>query len=896
MQPNVNVSNRQMLMPKRLENPYNGKHYRTIEERSKLYFPVAAKPGGSFPGAIYEKVRDKSKLKPATRYYGKPGFFMEEIYDRHNIAQSPSLPIHSIPNRKTKLDSTFQKIAFDVYDLLKRGYEVYKSLLVELPWENEYTKENGMLNDLVERVNEGRPENARLTKGLHILNKGVVNSMSLGEVRAVYNNEEINLREYIIKTGRPPEKVIIDSIEMPLVGLMEILAIGSKLIHDIDVMGEGADNILVVVKYDTKAKPYAQTVKIDPGYAFNQDVDNMYLSNIGKHKNTPLNDIKDIQYSTSRSVIRWKNLTPNQQKEFLTALEYGVNRLADVAVLDFLIFRQEKFNATSKLISLKSENVQKTIALLQNTIKELRKIYNIRQITYPDKLPNDNQEYVEVKPGPLVTLKHIKDGLNKWINDTPILDITGRERERRIDASKKIRDCYINEKTSLDLSNMQLISLPDDVFAYLENLTEINLSNNQFKNLPNDILEKSIIKVRITPELELVYITGLLNIWINDSPNGEKKSRLIAKDKILHCYQNRIEELVLSDLRITSLPNKKIFRYLHKLKIINLYNNKFSVTYQFPTFPSSIRLKFDEEQEINYILSKWVSESGYSIEERNNRINERRKIIEYYQIIKNFNGTLDFNVLISWGYYCYGFGSFFMEDMRPKYKIISKNKFFGSIYSGQKGIYHDIHKENGIYAVDGEYFQVFNGELRRLDLKNMNLQKDINKIMDGDVLELDTLNELFESYPFLNLSYDLLISLQAYSESTPLNIIVDLALNSLFYSKLDEWIHENRDESHIRARYRYKILDCYRNKSKELSIGTLRSGFADNGEPFYLSSLPEVIFYYFNWLTTLDLTFVGYHNKGFRISENIDRLSNLTCLKLSVRKENHKYLENANSG
>ena len=56
------------------------------------------------------------------------------------------------------------------------------------------------------------------------------------------NKKQVTMEEYIEKNRRPPVNILYGDYEIPLIGVIEILA-SSKILLDSDVLGGGLNNV-----------------------------------------------------------------------------------------------------------------------------------------------------------------------------------------------------------------------------------------------------------------------------------------------------------------------------------------------------------------------------------------------------------------------------------------------------------------------------------------------------------------------------------------------------------------------------------------------------------------------------------------------------------------------------
>jgi Leucine-rich repeat (LRR) protein len=87
-------------------------------------------------------------------------------------------------------------------------------------------------------------------------------------------------------------------------------------------------------------------------------------------------------------------------------------------------------------------------------------------------------------------------------------------------------------------------------------------------NSENFLAENGIYPAGINP----VDLIKKLDVWVNEAPTLERKSRLGAKSKILNAYKEKSRSLNLEGYNLTTLPTG-VFKGLIELRELNLYNN-----------------------------------------------------------------------------------------------------------------------------------------------------------------------------------------------------------------------------------------------------------------------------------------------------------------------------------
>ena len=152
--------------------------------------------------------------------------------------------------------------------------------------------------------------------------------------------------EYIEEHRRPPDFLLTDEGTLvPLNGFIGLLAAG-RVIADIDsVGGDGGNAGFVWLRDENGVITAAQTVKIDPGFAFHFNKPGNWAFNTRQNnKGRKLDDIRDIQIATNHHgvTILWGSLTPKQKDAFLSALQNCARYLSE-EVLSFLFYREGRF-------------------------------------------------------------------------------------------------------------------------------------------------------------------------------------------------------------------------------------------------------------------------------------------------------------------------------------------------------------------------------------------------------------------------------------------------------------------------------------------------------------------------------------------------------------------------
>jgi hypothetical protein len=310
-------------------------------EQQPLYQVHKAKVSGCAIGTFF-KVQDKPE---GQGWLGKLGF--------KPLPANPSEKItpYSSWRRGSALESMLEKIASDLYAYLSQGnYCVSKTRLAELPIKNKFTKEHVLATELLEEINHSRSE--KIDEGVYVMSKYVENYQDLAELNhCIMGDESFNFKQ-CLEQKKLPEFVKVEGKNVPLKGLMELLAI-ARLLGDTDVLGGSGKNAGFLIERDAQGIPTAvRVVKIDPGYAFNfRGVENQFyqsLNPVVSSNNLLAKDKRHLQYGNVPSPILWENLTESQKNQFISTLNSAVTMLENHEEILIKFCNRESFKQTPK--------------------------------------------------------------------------------------------------------------------------------------------------------------------------------------------------------------------------------------------------------------------------------------------------------------------------------------------------------------------------------------------------------------------------------------------------------------------------------------------------------------------------------------------------------------------
>ena len=343
---------------------------------------VAPKEDGSSIGSIFEKEKAKlnsQEIAPLKRWLGKVGSPNQLLSTESKHVE---LIIHEM-----NLSVVGEKIASDCYKELSNGeFLVPKTCLSEQPIVDQFTQKHPKLQELLDLLTYvDLKEKGPIPYCLRIMSQLVEGYTNLGETYALDEEyKPILFCEYIKKFHRPPVEIISpEGVTVPLLGMMEVLAIG-RILADPDVLGGNGSNAGVVwIKNEEQEIISAKFVKVDPGAAFSfnlpfQKNPNLVISALNNPTESEfqLKDVRDIQTSSwnHEIIIEWILLSKAQKNQFLLKLLSAKKYLEDPKVLSFLLYRDGMFNLEKKEMIPKPIFIQYEAAM-REWLNEQMQIY-----------------------------------------------------------------------------------------------------------------------------------------------------------------------------------------------------------------------------------------------------------------------------------------------------------------------------------------------------------------------------------------------------------------------------------------------------------------------------------------------------------------------------------------
>ena len=244
---------------------------------------------------------------------------------------------------------------------------------------NEFTKENFLARAMYQHINSQRRVREKKTKAMHIASKFVTGYRDLSELLAVdeKNGQSLKMSDFVERHHRPPTLALIDGHNVPVQGIMAILAV-SRLLGDTDCLGGGFKNSgFVVQKGPDDAPVSVLCVKIDTGFSFNfTGAENVYTQSFISFTKRKLGDMCDIQFGNNQTYeIEFKCLLPEQKRMFLEVFHIGMKRLQSdhCRIMNDLLWQDGHFNRGKSRV--KHVEVKQNVDEWLRYLKVLSKTY-----------------------------------------------------------------------------------------------------------------------------------------------------------------------------------------------------------------------------------------------------------------------------------------------------------------------------------------------------------------------------------------------------------------------------------------------------------------------------------------------------------------------------------------
>ncbi len=346
--------------------------YLDENDQEPKFIAVAEKAGFAL-GAIFKKGT------PENRWMGKIGRDTTGLL-RNDPRSERTRTIHEV-----NIDAIREKLASDLYQELGRGlFIVPETGLSKQPVMDEFTSKNELVTFLPYR---------RFTDTLRFMSRFVEGYSDFAQAKTEDQGTAISFMDYIKEYHRPPETLIAPcGASVPLWGIMSLLAVG-RVLADIDLLQATGTNAGFVWIKEKRVIIAAQTVKIDPGYAFTFAENNWVIAKNKKIgcSQYHLADLRDLQTAPNYqdTIIDWNNLTERQTREFLAALLNCNRYLNSDTLLTFLFQRERRFSRSEtesfpENIATQIQTEMQEWMLLQMTI--YKKDMDAFKGQYPEEL------------------------------------------------------------------------------------------------------------------------------------------------------------------------------------------------------------------------------------------------------------------------------------------------------------------------------------------------------------------------------------------------------------------------------------------------------------------------------------------------------------------------------
>lgn len=312
------------------------------------FYPFERKSEGSALGTIFKKKSSKPN-EIDKKWMGKVG-------QPENRLEQCELTRRSRTKKEINLDSIREKLASDCYAVFGAGiFSVPKTRLSEQAI-NNWSQNKDLQQYMIPIAMYSIANSSEILSSLRIMSRFVENYTDFA-LAITFDEEEQNIpfMQFIEKWHRPPTHLLTPAGKaVPLLGIMEMIAVG-RILADTDLLGGGGKNAGFVWVEENGEIVGAQTVKIDPGCAFNFTFDpnnssphmnvNWVLNTHEKLCGTTLKDIKDLQMAQQNPKVNlyWKSLTPLQRENFIKTLLKTSCYLEESDLLHYLFYRDGAF-------------------------------------------------------------------------------------------------------------------------------------------------------------------------------------------------------------------------------------------------------------------------------------------------------------------------------------------------------------------------------------------------------------------------------------------------------------------------------------------------------------------------------------------------------------------------
>ena len=335
-----------------------------VWDAAEDYKAVAKKTGGSFPGAIYQESR---------RWIGKAG-----SYDVNTTSLNS---IGSVERRGYNRDAIKEKIGADCYmalgdNAMDSSFNTPPYKLTRLPILNQFTRQDLLAIAIDQRIQ------SRDGTVVHVMSQMVPAYHDLCEAKVPYRDNEFRSLEAHLKDEKVYMPTMIKTTDgrvLPLRGLTALLA-ASRLLMDIDVLGDSLKNAGYTVQVDSKGHSYAQVVKVDPGFVFSFLAPQNLLraTMFPRRHERKMSDVKDVQAGSNGAlVIKWAQFSETQRDRFRGYMRRGISLLRQPGVLAYLLARDGVFNSGAGEVLLRPELIERYTSSINENLADQEEIYGL---------------------------------------------------------------------------------------------------------------------------------------------------------------------------------------------------------------------------------------------------------------------------------------------------------------------------------------------------------------------------------------------------------------------------------------------------------------------------------------------------------------------------------------
>ncbi len=161
------------------------------------------------------------------------------------------------------------------------------------------------------------------------------------------------------------------------------------------------------------------------------------------------------------------------------------------------------------------------------------------------------------------TYRKLSRDLQRWCDDAPLNVVDGvTERNRRLAAKDRIKECFVNNGSYLNLQGLELSSIPPELNT-LTRLESLNISHNQLTALPPELCSlKNLQYLHASNNRLTAFPLALTNLKTLALGTNQLETLPMSINKLA-----QLQKINLENNHITILPEFGNLRHLWAVKL-----------------------------------------------------------------------------------------------------------------------------------------------------------------------------------------------------------------------------------------------------------------------------------------------------------------------------------------